>query len=151
MTEGNIATVDLGTEHRRTQGTVEYHRDVARAISGKIGRKLTLLGTFSIQSNALSCLPGDGIVKVNMWGRLESGPGKELVGTLLREITGQLSPERAKTLMEQGILGKAYAHKDFRPSIQFLTEKYRRDSIYLPEAESIVTDVCRQLYLPRKA
>ena len=144
----DLIVANLGTEHRRTEGSVTYRADAARAITERIGRKLTLHGTSSIEQHALFLLPEDGIVKVNLWGRLESDPGKKMAETLLREISNQLSGEKIGALVRDGLLGQEFIKTNGRPSIHFLTEKYRRDEIYLPVAISIVMDVFEQLHKP---
>lgn len=143
----DLIVANLGTEHRRTEGTVKYHRDVAREITSRIGRKLVLHGTSSLSSKDLSGLAGDGIVKVNLWGKMESEPGKKLAMTLIRNLQNILSKEQIEDLVEENLLHPSLMEKDFSPSIHYLTEKYRRDEIYLPETVRIVRETFKNLYI----
>jgi fructose/tagatose bisphosphate aldolase len=142
----DLIVANLGTEHRRTEGTVKYHREVAREITNQIGRKLVLHGTSSLSQEDLSGLQDDGIVKVNLWGKLESDPGKKLAGVLIRELENHLSKEQVDQLITEKYLHPEMSKKTYRPSIQYLTEKYRRDEVYLPEATKIVREVYKTLY-----
>ena len=134
----DLIVANLGTEHRRTEGSVEYHGEVARQINDRIGRRMVLHGTSSIKEEEIHNLPNDGIVKVNLWGNLEARPGKKLAETLIRNLEHQLSKDRVKTLTDEAYLNEKMLDKNYKPSIHFLTEKYRRDEIYLPEVSGII-------------
>lgn len=142
----DLIVANLGTEHRRTEGTVTYHGKVARMISDRIGRHLVLHGTSSLTEEDLGTLAADGIVKVNLWGNLESIPGKVLAMTLIKELEHQLSKGQVENLVFSGYLDQSILTKTFKPSIQYLTEKYRRDEIYLPEATRIIRHFYEQLF-----
>lgn len=143
----DLIVANLGTEHRRTEGSVEYHGETAREISGKIGRRLVLHGTSSIKDNEFQNLRHDGIVKVNLWGKLESNPSKKLVETLIRNLTRQLGREKILELVEDGFLSEQMLKKEFRPSIHYLSEKYRRDEIYIPEALKTIEGLMAKLLI----
>jgi fructose-bisphosphate aldolase class II len=142
----DLIVANLGTEHRRTEGTVEYHRELALQITGKIGRKLVLHGSSSLDEKDLSGLAEDGIVKVNLWGKLESQPGRKLAENIIRELEKQLPLDQVSRLIEEGFLSPKMVSKTYKPSIHYLTEKYRRDEIYIPEASDIVKDMYQILY-----
>jgi len=142
----DLIVANLGTEHRRTEGTVEYHQKVARQITGLIGRKLVLHGSSSLETKDFSALAEDGILKVNLWGKLESEPGKKLAENIIRELENQLSTDQVSRLIEEGFLSQGMSRLSYRPSIHYLTEKYRRDEIYLPRAAGIVQEVYNSLY-----
>ena len=142
----DLIVANLGTEHRRTEGTVQYHGDVAREISSRIGSRLVLHGTSSIREEELKNLPGDGIVKVNLWGNLEAKPGKKLARTLIQNLEHILPGEEIEQLIEKGYLHERMRNRPYKPSIHYLTEKYRRDEIYLPEAVSTVIEFYSSLY-----
>jgi fructose-bisphosphate aldolase class II len=142
----DLIVANLGTEHRRTEGTVAYHGEEARMISQRVGRRLVLHGTSSLKKEEIPKLAADGIVKVNLWGNLESIPGKALVKMLIREVEHQLSKTQAAQLVSEGYLDKGMLARTYKPSIHYLTEKYRRDEIYLPEAASIVQYFYEQLF-----
>jgi fructose/tagatose bisphosphate aldolase len=142
----DLIVANLGTEHRRTEGTVKYHRNVAREITKLIGRKLVLHGTSSVSEEDLGGLQDDGILKVNLWGRLESDPGKKLAEVLIRTLEHQLTAEQVKKLIQEGFLNTIMENKTFHPSIQYLTEKYRRDEVILPRATEIIKQFYSILY-----
>ncbi len=142
----DLMVANLGTEHRRTEGTVKYHGREALEISKLVGRRLVLHGTSSLDTKDLENLSADGIVKVNLWGNLESVPGKVLAEQLIKELEHQLSKDKIEELIGDKYLDKTMLSKSFKPSIQYLTEKYRRDEIYLPVAASIIKQFYEYLY-----
>ena len=142
----DLIVANLGTEHRRTEGTVAYHGEEARMISQRVGRRLVLHGTSSLNEAEIKNLAADGIVKVNLWGNLESLPGKELLRKLIKEMEHQLSKSHVEELVSAGYLGKRMLSGTYKPSIHYLTEKYRRDEIYLPEATRIIQYFYEQLF-----
>jgi fructose-bisphosphate aldolase class II len=145
----DLIVANLGTEHRRTEGTVAYHGKEARMISQRIGRRLVLHGTSSLNEEEIKHLAADGIVKVNLWGNLESIPGKELLRKLIKEMGHQLSKSQVEELVSAGYLDKSMLSGTYKPSIHYLTEKYRRDEIYLPEATRIIQYFYEQLHTAR--
>lgn len=142
----DLMVANLGTEHRRTEGTVEYHGKEAQEISQLVGRRLVLHGTSSLDTKELGNLSRDGIVKVNLWGNLESLPGKALAEQLIKELEHQLSKDKIEELVRDNYLDEKMLLKSFKPSIQYLTEKYRRDEIYLPVTTSIIKQFYEYLY-----
>ncbi len=144
----DLLVANLGTEHRRTEGTVAYHGEEARKITQRVGRRLVLHGTSSLDEEEIKNLAADGIVKVNLWGNLEALPGKELAGKLIRELEHQLSKRQVEELVSEGYLNPNVLSRTYKPSIHFLTEKYRRDEIYLPEATRIIRYFYEQLFIP---
>ena len=142
----DLIVANLGTEHRRTEGTVEYHRKAAREITSRIGRKLVLHGTSSLDEKDFLGLADDGIVKVNLWGKLESQPGMMIAGNLIRNLENILPSDQINQLIGAGLLNEKMKELSYRPSIHYLTEKYRRDEIYLPAATEIITKIYHTLY-----
>ena len=143
----DLIVANLGTEHRRTEGTVAYHGKEARMISQQVGRRLVLHGTSSLNEEEIKNLAADGIVKVNLWGNLESIPGKELAIKLIKELEHQLSQSQIEELVSEGYLDKNMMSGTYKPSIHYLTEKYRRDEIYLPVATRIIQYFYEQLFI----
>ncbi|MFH0758466.1 MAG: class II fructose-bisphosphate aldolase [Bacteroidota bacterium] len=142
----DLIVANLGTEHRRTEGTVKYHGDKAREISSRTGPILVLHGTSSLNEDELKNLRNDGIIKVNLWGNLESKPGKSLAETIIRNLHHILPEEMVVQLIKEGYLNEKMKSKSYKPSIAYLTEKYRRDEVYLPEAVSIIRKFYSVLY-----
>jgi hypothetical protein len=73
-------------------------------------------------------------------------PGKALLIKLIRELEHQLSDGQVKELISDGYLDKGMLTGSYKPSIHYLTEKYRRDEIYLPEAARIIQYFYEQLF-----
>lgn len=142
----DLVVPNLGTEHRRTEGTVKYHGEEARQIRDMIGRRLVLHGTSSLDPEEIAALPGDGIVKVNLWANLEAVPGRQMAEKIIRELENIIPQELAAGLVKDGFLNQAMLKKTYKPSIGYLTEKFRRDEIYLPAASSIVRQFYELLY-----
>ena len=142
----DLVVPNLGTEHRRTEGTVKYHGSEARQIRDRIGRRLVLHGTSSLDPDKLAALPGDGIVKVNLWANLEAVPGRKMAEKIIRELEHNLPEEIAAELVKDGRLSPAMLNRHYKPSIAYLTEKFRRDEIYLPVASEIVRKFYELLY-----
>lgn len=142
----DLVVANVGTEHRRTAGKAEYHRNTALAISQKIGRRLVLHGTSSLQENEIYMLPKDGMVKVNLWANLEALPGQALLQNLISNIQSILTKEQIQELVNRALLSEKTAQSVSSPTIEFLTEKYRRDDIYLPTVISIVKQFYKYLY-----
>ena len=85
-------------------------------------------------------------MKVNLWGNLESVPGKALAEKLLLELEHQLTKDKIKELVDDGYLNPQMLDRSYKPSIQYLTEKYRRDEVYLPLVSQIVKQFYEYLY-----
>jgi hypothetical protein len=58
----------------------------------------------------------------------------------------QLSNAQVKDLVSAGYLDRGMLSGTYKPSIHDLTEKYRRDEIYLPEATRIIQNFYEQLF-----
>ena len=66
-------------------------------------------------------------------------PGKKLSETLIRNLEHIVPKDQVETLITDGYLNERMRSGSYRPSIQYLTEKYRRDEVYIPEAVSIIS------------
>ena len=145
QTGADLIVANLGTEHRRTEGEVKYHRQEAREISQLVGRCLVLHGSSSLNEKEWDELPADGVVKVNLWGNLEAKPSKKLVQMLIEQLHHQLSTDQIEQLVTAGYLSEKILQKEFKPSIHYLAEKYRRDEIYIPEALKTIKGLLAKL------
>ncbi|MCK4854939.1 MAG: hypothetical protein KAT31_11770 [Bacteroidales bacterium] len=58
-------------------------------------------------------------------------------------------PSQVEELVSAGYLDKSMLSGTYKPSIHYLTEKYRRDEIYLPEATRIIRYFYEQLFTGR--
>jgi fructose/tagatose bisphosphate aldolase len=67
----DLMVANLGTEHRATTATLQYHGELAREITMRIGAKLCLHGTSSVPAAQVKQLFADGVRRVNLWTTLE--------------------------------------------------------------------------------
>lgn len=147
-TGADLVVVDLGTEHRRTEHALKkYRRDIARRVRDKIGRQMVLHGASSLSGTELKNLPLDGVVKVNIWTALEAGAGRALAVKIIENIDKILLKENIEKLAEENFLDKKVLNKKIRPSLAFLTEKYRRDEIFIPAVAGQVKNYYENLYI----
>ena len=130
----DLIVANLGTEHRATAGTAQYHGDRAREISAAVGRVLVLHGTSSLRDSPLAMLRDDGIVRVNIWTRLEHVAAAAMVNDLIQNLGGILSAEELQALVEQGLLTADFARRQAarKPSLDFIANVHRRNDVCVP-------------------
>jgi fructose-bisphosphate aldolase class II len=144
----DLIVANLGTEHRRTESALKrYHRDAAQKIRDKIGRQIVLHGASSLSYAESKNLPQDGIVKVNIWTILEVTPGRIMAGEIIKNIDKILLKESIEKLVNKGFLDKKVLNKGGKPSLDFLTEKYRRDDIFIPAIVKQVKNYYENFYI----
>lgn len=144
----DLVVANLGTEHRRTEGALKkYHRDVAQKIRDRIGRQLVLHGASSLSYAETKNLPHDGIVKVNIWTTLEVKSSRTLAGKMIENIDKMLLKEDMEKLVNEGFLDKKVLDKNGKPSLDFLTAKYRRDNIIIPSIVKQVENYYKNFYI----
>jgi fructose-bisphosphate aldolase class II len=144
----DLVVANLGTEHRRTEGALKkYHRDAAQAIKQTIGRQLVLHGTSSLNLDEIKNLPEDGIVKVNIWTILEVLPGKMLAREIIKNLHNILDNKDIEELVKDGILQEEISKKAAKPSLDFLTEQYRRDKVLIPGIIELIKKYYSYLYI----
>jgi fructose-bisphosphate aldolase class II len=121
---------DLGTEHRATSVAARYNGDLAREITRRIGKRIVLHGSSSLQDSELPRLASDGIVKVNVWTIFERVGGQAVARHVLRHLDRILPAEEIEALIAQGVLGPAlHARLAESPGLALdsLREEARRD------------------------
>lgn len=144
----DLMVANLGTEHRRTEGALKkYHRDAAQAIKDRIGRQMVIHGASSLSNEEIKNLPGDGIVKINIWTVLEMSSSGILATEMIKNIEKILLEENIQKLVNEGYLGKKALNKSSKPSLDYLTEKYRRDSIFIPNMVTHVKKYYENFYI----
>jgi fructose/tagatose bisphosphate aldolase len=144
----DLVVANLGTEHRRTESVLKrYWRDVAQKIRDKIGRQLVIHGTSSLSCTEFKNLPQDGIVKANIWTILEVNPSRIMAGKIIKNIDKMLLKESIEKLVKKGFLNKKVLNKGGKPSLDFLTEKYRRDDILIPDIVKQVKNYYENFYI----
>ena len=119
---------DLGTEHRSTAVAAHYDGARAQAIRDRIGSKMVLHGSSSLPDAALGRLPGDGIIKVNVWTVFERVGGQAVARHILNELAHILPADELQALYEAGVIGPKVLHAGGgQPQLDSLREERRRD------------------------
>jgi len=134
QTRADLIVANLGTEHRATAGSAQYHGDRARAISAAVGPVLVLHGTSSLRDAGLGMLRGDGIARVNIWTRLEHVAAVALAHDVIDNLGGILSGDEIQALIAQRILSGdfARAQSQRKPSLDFIANVHRRNDVCVP-------------------
>jgi len=133
----DLLVVNLGTEHR-AMGALRYHPELARQISARVGPRLVLHGASSLPRPQLGRLPGDGIVKVNVWTILEREAGAAVAEDTVRSLSRILPPARLAAL--QAEMGLSPADRGVGPSLAFLTDAHRRREVFFPAVRAVVRE-----------
>ena len=144
----DLVVANLGTEHRRTENALKkYHRDVAQKIRDRIGRQLVIHGASSLSYAESKNLPHDGIVKVNIWTTLEVNSSRAMANETIKNVNKMLLKEDIEKLVSEGFLNKKVLDKSGKPSLDFLTSKYRRDDILIPSVVKQVKNYYENFYI----
>ena len=141
----DIIVPNLGTEHRSSTSTLKYEGELAREISCKVGPRLCLHGASSLAEEQVSHFFNDGICKVNIWTILERDSAPVLLSKMIENAAKIIGPEKAKKLLEKGLLGEN-ADIIGSPSIDFYATSFRREVIY-NQMRNIVRNYLRLLYV----
>lgn len=121
---------NLGTEHRAGVSKLRYRNDLAREISRRIGRRLCLHGTSSVDPAMLATLFSDGVGKVNLWTALERDSSACLLRDLVENAGAVTGATAAHQLQSEGLLGpKAGVAGPL--SLDFCTTKHRQHIVFL--------------------
>jgi fructose/tagatose bisphosphate aldolase len=121
---------DLGTEHRATSAAARYNGDLAREITRRIGKRIVLHGSSSLQDEYLKRLASDGIVKVNVWTIFERIGGQAVARHILKELGRILPANELRLLYEQGLIGRKTLdnlEEGRSPALDSLREEARRN------------------------
>lgn len=125
----DILVANLGTEHRASSTSRQYHDQLARDIKNKIGARLCLHGTSSLSKEKLNGLFDDGICKVNIWTTLERDSTPALVNNMLENISKMVDREKVSDLINTQLLG-GLIDKNFTLSVDYFTTTYRQEIIF---------------------
>lgn len=134
----DILVANLGTEHRTSSASRQYHDQLARDIKNKIGPRLCLHGTSSLSKEKLIGLFDDGICKVNIWTTLERDSTPTLIKNILENMSKMLDRDKVKAWMNNQILGELIDHNS-TPSVDYFTTTYRQDIIFNRMKEIILS------------
>ena len=120
----DLIVCNLGTEHRATMADRKYNGQRAREISKKVGKILVLHGTSSLSNKEIGSLANDGVVKVNIWTRLEETGGQALARDVADHMKELLSP---------------------KPPLDLLTESHRRNEVWMPAVVKLIKNYLKIL------
>jgi fructose-bisphosphate aldolase class II len=134
----DIIVANLGTEHRASAATLQYHGELARQITKRIGPRLCLHGTSSVSLQQVAALFDDGIRKVNVWTVLERNSSSALFQDMLQNVSMIVGPDRVKELVSEGLLGKN-ANSINQRSINYFTTAYRQEIVF-QRMKEIITE-----------
>lgn len=139
-TGADLIVVNLGTEHRATAEGARYHGDRAREISAVVGGVLVLHGTSSLRDTGLAMLRGDGIVRVNIWTRLEHVATTALAHDVVTNLGSILSAEELQALCDKGILTPDFVQQQARhkPNLDFIANVHRRNDVCVPAVVALM-------------
>jgi fructose/tagatose bisphosphate aldolase len=130
----DLIVANLGTEHRATARAARYHGNRAREISAAVGPVLVLHGTSSLGDTGLSVLRGDGIVRVNIWTRLEQVAAAALAHDVIENLGGILPAEELQALADRDVLNPEFARAQSQrePGLDCIANVHRRDEVCVP-------------------
>ena len=142
----DIVVANLGTEHRASASTLEYNGQLARAISKKIGPRLCLHGTSSVNEDQIVNLFEDGICKVNIWTALERDSSPILFQKMIENAAKIVGPQKAKELLAKGLIGES-ADSESQPSIKYYATIFRQETVF-KKMKEILEGYLNILYVP---
>jgi fructose/tagatose bisphosphate aldolase len=140
----DIIVANLGTEHRASAKELQYHGDLARAITARIGPHICLHGTSSVSPDQVRSLFDDGICKVNVWTALERDSTPALMEAMLRNAARVVGETNARELAAAGLLGPR-AQQQGKPSVGHFTTAFRQ-SVIFPEMKRVVREFMQLWY-----
>ncbi len=141
----DLVVADLGTQHRAAAAELEYHAEVARQITERIGPRLVLHGASSIRPEQIANLFADGVRKVNIWTALERDATLALLRDMLTNAAKLVGAEQARQLAADGLLGEAADTKS-PASVSHFTTHYRRELVF-GRMKKTVADYLQLLYV----
>ncbi len=141
----DIIVVNLGAEHRTTAATLQYHSELAREITKRIGPRLCMHGTSSIPKQQIAHLFDDGIRKANIWTALERDSSPALFQEMLENAAKIVGPEKTKELIIKELLGNK-ADCSSAPSVNYYTTTYRQEIVF-QRMKDIITGYLSTCYV----
>lgn len=145
-TGADMIVANLGTEHRASAAELQYHGDMAKQISARIGgARLVLHGCSSVSSDQIRYLFVDGICKVNIWTALERDSSPVLFTAMVNKAAKIAGAQAVEKLTEAGIMGPKADHSS-RPSLDFYTTVYRQNIVF-EEMKKIVNSYLELWYV----
>ena len=84
-TNVDFLVADLGTEQQAAHSNSKYLKQRAQDLTNALGRSMLVLhGTSSLDDKEFTGLPGDGVIRVNMWTKIAREAGKYAASNLFR-------------------------------------------------------------------
>ncbi len=84
-TNVDFLVADLGTEQQAAHTNSKYLKDRAQELTSALGKPMLVLhGTSSLDTKEFAGLPGDGVIRVNMWTRIAREAGQYAASNLFR-------------------------------------------------------------------
>jgi len=144
----DLIVANLGTEHRASLADRRYRGDLARRISERIGPRLVLHGTSSVEPSQAAGLFDDGIRKVNIWTALERDSSPALLEDMVANAAKVAGPQTAGRLQREGLLGPR-ADTQSAAAISHFTTHHRRQIVF-EQMKRIVTHYLELFYGPQR-
>jgi fructose/tagatose bisphosphate aldolase len=144
-TGADMIVANLGTEHRASSASLQYHGELARQISRRIGTKLVLHGCSSVPPEQIGKLFDDGICKANVWTALERDSSPVLLADMLRNAVKVAGPEAVVRLQEEGLLGPSVPVAG-RAALSHSTTCYRQDIVF--QAMKVIVTSYLEMWYP---
>lgn len=81
----DFLVADLGTEQQSAHSDAKYLKSRAQELTSALGKPMLVLhGTSSLDAREFSGLPGDGVIRVNMWTKIAREAGQYAAGNLFK-------------------------------------------------------------------
>lgn len=140
----DLVVANLGTEHRATAAKLQFHSELAREITARIGPRLCLHGTSSVSARKLKHLFDDGVRKVNIWTTLERDSSPTLFQNMLENAAKVVGREKAEVLLRRKLLGPGVDYTSGLSS-SYYTTTYRQGVVF-QRMKEIVTHYLEMWY-----
>ena len=102
----DLLVPNVGTEHRATGARARYHGERAQAIAQRVGARLCLHGTSSLELADVARLCAHGFVKVNVWTVLPQTGAQASARDAILNVGNILDGSAIRLLQEEGYLGR---------------------------------------------
>ncbi|OGS18106.1 MAG: hypothetical protein A3J83_02845 [Elusimicrobia bacterium RIFOXYA2_FULL_40_6] len=133
----DLMVVNVGTEHRVTEGKRQYYGARVREIASEVGPMLVLHGTSCLNDDQITGLAEDGIVKVNLYTALEQLGSIETIKHTLNDLENIFTQKDVDLFVKKGILGDYFKNKAISPKLSNFAENVRRD-VYVNAVKELV-------------
>lgn len=131
----DIIVPNVGTVHRSTNSKIEYDSNLAKRISKRVGKLLSLHGTSSLNESDFKKLPDDGFIKINIFTILAVLGGQAVAENVLYNLGNIFNKNKLNEFIEEGILNKEYLSLisknlsgQIKPKLKYLANEQRRNA-----------------------